>query len=879
MQKLKRIAMIAISVVMSITCLTGCGEFDMTSIETELGATGGEHDDGTGRFGKNMQYANTLYESGFIKKSTYTTIKDNIKNVEKSFTTIVDKSNGEVDGIDEGVDLVTGAYEGAEYFDVEGSMIAWLTRGTDAEHVYDYDNDTDYLSNFICKHVYDFSAEAAGKAWWNWRFKGHVSEDGKTSDTLYPADGAFEHCDGYWEYDKTCYPIKIVPNDVEREIQEALEYPIYVLRPDMCEFLGTSDLNELKDTLQPLLVKARDGELTNDDIIKLNKYFYTPKAGEFTLKKLVEKAGGSAKSWNNMVRNTTWNPEMKTGVDAIGKDIVVIQDGGPVTMHRLQEFDAQSVENFCNAIKIFMDTDAGSSVDAKFGRYMVTRATNKHGGGIYLLEYPINRIQTIKAIGPKGQAGDHAELGLSKSGLGLNILSGKMVKYKITDGSGSSPKYSLDGTYISTSDPYYTSSFFGDGGGSSFSMFGYTKETLNLSSNGMTLSSNENVLVPQIVLMDYLESTYAPRYESMDSKLVVFGRKIRFLTNGYITHSDTAAVTWKPYPDYEKKIQQQIWSCSLADESVAKYVDLNGNPGSRSFSVTDFADALAVKRSDTCQYLCPRGETPGELAENENIVNKNKTIYDLKQVRLGSNHVVRPTLMFPSEDIAVEDYKDEMNGNMKASRQRFWTIAVKLEFSSSSLITDWIESTSTNGDSLLWFNQYLSDNGYIYNVPLKSVENYFKKYYSSEMQEAGVLMVDKDTIEDIKEMYDKEDSDHRNMVIRTVFVVTGWLLMALSMILLLLWAIDANTDLGINALEKVTLGHWIAIKYASDIPDGDTGEKSYLTGQKVLIRCMILIAVGFVLIRIDVFSIVHYLVVMFGKIASKIEEIIKGIKN
>ena len=93
---------------------------------------------------------------------------------------------------------------------------------------------------------------------------------------------------------------------------------------------------------------------------------------------------------------------------------------------------------------------------------------------------------------------------------------------------------------------------------------------------------------------------------------------------------------------------------------------------------------------------------------------------------------------------------------------------------------------------------------------------------------------------------------------------------------MLLWVFDTNTDLGFGLLEKVTLGNWVAVKYAEDIPTHNVNDQKYVCFKDICIRTMIMIAIGILLIRIDIFYILTVLIDVFGNIASQLEKLIKG---
>lgn len=881
MRRFKKLICVMLASIVCISTLTGCNlKIDLSGIEGDMGSI----EDGDSRLGQDYEWAQKLYDGGFITESTYSTIIKNIKEAERAFYAVVsgakDLKKKSFSSNSEAVDQVNAVCT-QKGFNVRKSAVAWYVRGSTADSAAKHDNEDDacnkYISNFFTYYDWSDESEKKVKEWWHtWVFA-----DGLPDKPARRGEFVQRVQTDYIISDLGYEPVEIVPESVEKEIDEVLEYPIMVLRPDAYQKLGTSNLDSLKDKLQGPLVRARSGTASKSDMSLLNEYFYKP-SSDYTLLNIVKTNGGDESSWENMVRDTSWNYNEKVG-DKIpssqGLDIALYQDGAASLMCRLHEFDETAVRNFGDAIDLFNYDNIHK--DAKYGKYIAARPNESadFNGAIFLIEYPVQRVDRIRTLSiANGDIPSRHSLALKNAGIGINIMSGGVIKYDV-DGKDN---FKTSGVYIDCEDMYYTSAFFGDSGGSSFSLFGYTTMKSGFGDlklrNGKKLEATEKEFtVPQIVLMDYLEATFAPAFYT-DSNLVVFGRKIRFMTSGRVAKT-TNSMTLSD----GTRIYQYEWQCTTKDTGVAKYVDLKGNPGSHEFKISDFADVPALKfETPECRFICPAGKEPGELAPATNVKDMERTIYDLKQVRICStdeDEEVKPSVMFPGQDIGLEDYNSEINSSALKTRQRFWAIAVRLDFKSTSLIKDWIENNSMDGNSLMWFNSYLEANKFKYKVPLKDVENYFMSHYASEMGQEGVLMIDKETIKDITELYDKEDSQNRNMVIRTTFIVLGWVLMSLSMVLLLLWALDANTDLGLNLLEKATFGHWIAIKYASDIPDGPTGDKSYITGRKVLIRSIILIAVGLLMIRIDVFEIVHLIVVLFGEIASKIEEIIKGIKG
>ena len=94
--------------------------------------------------------------------------------------------------------------------------------------------------------------------------------------------------------------------------------------------------------------------------------------------------------------------------------------------------------------------------------------------------------------------------------------------------------------------------------------------------------------------------------------------------------------------------------------------------------------------------------------------------------------------------------------------------------------------------------------------------------------------------------------------------------------MLLSWAVDTNVDLGFNILEKITFGHWVAIKDGDDLYIPDSDERKYVTLQVLVIKTLGIMVVGVLLIFVNIIDIVIALMRLFGGIAKYIEKIISG---
>ncbi len=140
--------------------------------------------------------------------------------------------------------------------------------------------------------------------------------------------------------------------------------------------------------------------------------------------------------------------------------------------------------------------------------------------------------------------------------------------------------------------------------------------------------------------------------------------------------------------------------------------------------------------------------------------------------------------------------------------------------------------------------------------------------------EEGVL--DMATLIKTREAYKKEDRQAVGSLICTMFKALGWFLVTYSLMLIAAWNVDVNVDLGFGVLEKLTLGKWVAVKTNDELPNINSDDTNYVTFRTVIISCIILIAVGALLIAVNAVNIMSYLVSLFGGLSDAILKIISG---
>lgn len=698
----------------------------------------------------------------------------------------------------------------------------------------EYEDETDYLKvcigNFIAKKVIGIGSLSEGDLdvatdgdWFQYHGGIGVSQ-------IYGNDVA-----NWGQFSTDVKPLNLVGDDVQQTIADVLsEYEVYVLKPNMGR-----QVTELESAFDSICLEIQSAMKEKNDT-KLDTYF---QPADKSLMDILNTSGSDGA----LVKQSRGND---TSENSNGKDLVIVQKATngnkePVLSIRVQEFDKEACDTVNKIIGLLNGDGEGAT------RYKV----NSESKRIYVMEYP---IYAINKISESGSGSDKYKVSYVDSGIGINLGSHKLIGYQ---SSGSS--YTNSGTYIEPKGGSYLTSLVIDGNSnkskaenSSFAVVGYTTMNLGLKDwLGDVANSDINAEIPRIIMRDYLEATYAPGY-SDSGPTAAFGRKIRFIDINKYVEVDTSKKNSQG--DYQRELVFNN------DDYIASYVNFSGVKSDNNLRLRDFCDITSLE-SKQVKIL---GD-PKELnMESVKSISAQSSIEELGVTGVSS---ITCTEVFPPNI----DYSG--SPGEQGTQQRFWAIAVSNSMFNNGLYNTWIKSTDPQ-DSMIWWNEYLKANGYEYSTEYSQVKEWLITSYSVQMQREGEYLIDLDTIAKIRDILQEEDDYKTTQTIRTLFVIIGWFIAAFSLILVVLWAIDTNTDLGFNLLTKVTLGNWIAVKYADDIPMDTTNGTKYITGQKIIIRSIIIMAVGIFLIVFNVFDLVNWLIVSFGDLASEVEKIIRGIK-
>lgn len=367
-------------------------------------------------------------------------------------------------------------------------------------------------------------------------------------------------------------------------------------------------------------------------------------------------------------------------------------------------------------------------------------------------------------------------------------------------------------------------------------------------------SGTVTVKTAKIVLVDYLESTYAKDLVA-DEPVVNFGRKIRFLVD----------------PKYIKDGSNQALAVKRSTD-LAYYVDKDGNRYANTdtyyLNATDFCQANLLLGGDPkVAYLSETG-LPSTIDAVDSASND---INDLAKGEIGTTGSVNPVLEFPSDDIGKVDV------NNTNANQLFYCVTTRQGlFGQYSIYTTWLTSKSPTA-SIEWWNKYLSDNGFAYQVGTSAVSEYLNNNFSFELQKEGVVILDPNTIRFIQDEMQSEHNAKTYATAKTWFIILGVLLIIYAILLVLAWAIDTNADIGIDLLNKLTLGSMIAAKHTEEIPKNSKIKNKFVDGRGIIKIFFIVVVVAVILLTVNIPGLIVVIIKMFGGIAKIVENIVYGL--
>lgn len=818
----KRIVVGVVATV-SMILLTGCGESLKSWVSDDL------QPELLARVTANREVAQDLYGHGIISETTYNDIIKTLQSQEdyvKSMKNDTGNLTGSV--------VKTWVYgNGSNYSDETGMFYM-----DGNEEIFTNTKTNNELDDYV-----------AGN------YVRNIRKNLAVGSGLYQGDGC-----AYESYEdgstSNVSPFTLVTDDAAREIQERMKFEVWVLNPSYETASSDYGIDSLIALVQAAVTVNNDGEYArySVDRAQMDKFFIPAVDENGNILHLIDIDDEA----NQLVKESV--PNSDYGSNRIGNDLVVQQNGYNQISVRVKEFNT----DFCDRLLSLFGTQSA--------RLVVAVGEDGKENRVYLLEYPISYVSKIEDNGD-GTVSPVFE----ESRLGINLFTGKIVK---RDGNSSENSF---GTVLDDVDKYYYTVGSKTDTGESTSSFilkgrTTTDVSFSLDADG-TMSVTGKAYTGRIILRDYLELAFAPGCSSsVEDNVVAFGRKIRldfgsnWTEEKYNTNSSEVNSTLKK--------QLSNWEYSWDKRGVIAYfVDRQGvrmdnsNKAVQStatLTVQDICDSQAITDDDPVVKTIPELNNQSITISDGKDDITGKAKIDELQHKTGTS--ITAGIEFPGVDVDKEDYDTDTS-----SKQWFYGLTVATDLFETGLYGGWINSVNEE-NSLEAFNSLMADTGMTYTVDANEVAAYVEGNYAYELSQEGVVILDLETVSKIQDDIDTENKEQRNRFIQTTMIVFGWVLIGYSIILMLAWTLDVHADLGIKILEKLTLGHWVAIKDKEDIPYYDASERRYISMGDIVIRCMFIMIIGVLAMTINIYNVVYVLIEIFAGLAEGIEKAIKGIQ-
>lgn len=698
------------------------------------------------------------------------------------------------------------------------------------------------------------------------------------------------HINGDSRFHKEALSVVSEDSDAMKELRDNLEFEVYVLKKDP-RGLGTGENSIATLDLISNAVKQASENKTSAGSKGLDAYFVS------TGKKVWDLSDPENQVTRDTYDNPEWSPRNNlTSSNVMGYNYIGVKvEEDSETGELKQVFGVEAVLHEFNvdAIDRLLGSD-GVNKD----KYVII------GNRCYLMEYPVYYVSGFK------QEGNNFTATYEKSDMRINILTKQMMdsQGRVCTPGNNEGIYSVVG---GTSEQYTDlgqASFIVDGLVGEEPKDGYLPE-------GATIENKD--LFGRVVLRDYLELSYMPGVVDGES-LVAVGRRMR-LTK-FKGEGDQSIGLFIDRQGNKIENSMDIMITDVMD--VAQGIS-NGEKYKLNIKESKTDDS-SDSNGDINEGHNSNGDTDNSTDNN----NSNESLTSVNGVGVSQDRLlneklvseIKCTTIFPGSIIATSDSIDDLTflgndssskedsdsssentedtddtentegtegtetgatstGDVPKIKQFFYAMALDIDPFQSNMFSGWINNTDTDapGGSLDWWNKWLRESSYVYQVDRDRLLRFLTGNYAFEMNSNDYIVLDIPTITEIQKEYDLQDKESSSSWITTIFTILGFLVISYSVVMLGAWVYDTNVVAGPRLLGFISGGKWEAITDTDELPNMDKDGKHYMTFSKVLKSAVVLIGMGILLIFVDIVSIVDILVVTFGKIAEIFSNTLKGI--
>ncbi|MDF2537137.1 MAG: hypothetical protein K0S76_158 [Herbinix sp.] len=398
-------------------------------------------------------------------------------------------------------------------------------------------------------------------------------------------------------------------------------------------------------------------------------------------------------------------------------------------------------------------------------------------------------------------------------------------------------------------------------------------ETLHIgdkSSNKVTLPGNDTNIMPVVFLMDYLELAYSPNTVGTDA-FTAYGRKVRLDEKYILGSSALSASTGTIAYVVGEGATQSEWTSKVGYSALTMtdFLDIDGIYNS-DLSIKSKDSSTDSYNVSAAVHFISAGTSSFEKAGTVRSGDPSSERSDtLPQISAGSG--VECIMMFGANGLNSTDSNN-------IPKTPLYGITLYGGLYERALFSDWINA-SGNANLVKWAKT-VSDLGYKnYAISNAVLTEKMKGNYAFELNEDGLLTIDLNTVVQINDDLKEERRGGGVVLLRTALLILGFILVSYVSVLLAAWSLDVNLDLGLNILEKVSFGHFVAVRSLDEMPDADPDSTTtYVDFRRLIMRCLAFAAVGVILITIDPVNLIVKLLGWLNFLLNIISEKLFGVK-